>query len=98
MWDKCLHKFFGMCPAIVERRTVTDIVLGSKFSIWGWGGEGETGDAKSVAMVELISRARKGGVIQDGHAFDLIPETFLDPESSEELVHRKLTPPETESP
>ena len=91
VWDKCLHRFFGMCPFIEERWTVADIVFGSKFSIWGWGaGGGEGGHAMQNAMVELVYRARSCGVIQDGHTFDLVPGTFLDPESTEAWVHKKI--------
>ena len=61
VFDKHLHVVSGTCRKLVDNHFLQDVIFGPKFGIWGWGTSAR--HARVLALREIVTRARDGGVL-----------------------------------
>ena len=61
VFDKHLHVVSGTCRKLVDNHFLLDVMSGPKFGIWGWGTSAR--HARVLALREIVTRARDGGVL-----------------------------------
>ena len=60
-WDKRLYQVYGVCHVLVEVHMIEDLLLGPRFTIWGWASSER--HARVLALDLIIERAREAGIL-----------------------------------
>ena len=60
-WDKRLYQVYGVCHVLVEIHMIEGLLLGPRFTIWGWALSEQR--ARVLALDLIIERAREAGIL-----------------------------------
>ena len=68
-WDKRLYRMYGICRTLEEKHAFRDLLLGARFTIWGWADD--ECQARVMALYIIIERARAKGIMEVAHKHGL---------------------------
>ena len=60
-WDKRLYQIYGVCHVLVELHMIEGLLLGPRFTVWGWAPTERR--TRIMALDLIIERARGAGIL-----------------------------------